>query len=243
MGQFSDFAFFQHRSQSYKNIFDKETGYIRPRLANGNWQTGAFVEGNAAQYTFYVPHQVDTLIALCGGARKFEAKLDSLFSIQNKEKDFSVAISGFLGQYAHGNEPSHHIAYLYNAVGKQAKTAEKITEIMKTQYTNTPKGLSGNDDCGQMSAWYVYSAIGFYPVNPSDGKYWFGTSQFKSASINLENWKRFKINYIGNQKEKIYIQKIELNNKSIPVISLNHNDIIKGGVLYLYMGKKPAKAN
>jgi predicted alpha-1,2-mannosidase len=253
LGKTKEFDFFQHRSESYKNIFDKETGYIRPRLANGNWQmpfqpfllsdwqTGAFVEGNAAQYTLYVPHQVDSLIALCGGARKFEAKLDSLFSIQNTEKKFSCAISGFLGQYAHGNEPSHHIAYLYNSVGKQAKTAEIITEIMKTQYTNTPKGLSGNDDCGQMSAWYVFSALGFYPVNPADGNYWLGTSQLKGATLKLENGKQLKINYIGAGKGHIYIQKIELNKKSMPLTSIHHSDLLKGGVMNVYMGEKPLK--
>jgi len=252
MGKARESAFFRNRSESYKNIFDKESGYIRPRLASGKWQTpfnpfsmsdwktSAFVEGNAAQYTFYVPHQVDTLVALCGGPAKFGAKLDSLFSIQNKEENVSGAISGFLGQYAHGNEPSHHIAYLYNAVGRQDKAAEKITEIMKTQYSNKPSGLSGNDDCGQMSAWYVFSALGFYPVNPADGKYWFGTSQLKSATLNLENGKQFKINYHGSGKDNIYIQKAELNKKPVTAISINHADIIKGGILDFYMNGKPA---
>jgi len=183
---------------------------------------------------------VDMLVALCGGPVKFTAKLDSLFSIQNKEENVSGAISGFLGQYAHGNEPSHHIAYLYNAVGRQDKAAEKIAEIMKTQYSNQPSGLSGNDDCGQMSAWYVFSALGFYPVNPADRKYWFGTSQLKSTTLNMENGKQFKINYHRSGKDNIYIQKTELNKKPVTAISINHADIIKGGILDFYMNGKPS---
>jgi len=253
MGKDKESAFFRNRSESYKNIFEKESGYMRPRLASGKWQTpfnpfsmsdwktSAFVEGNAAQYTFYVPHQVDTLVALCGGPAKFGEKLDSLFSIQNKEENVSGAISGFLGQYAHGNEPSHHIAYLYNTVGRQDKAAEKIAEIMKTQYSNQPSGLSGNDDCGQMSAWYVFSVLGFYPVNPADRNYWWGTSQLKGATLKLENGKQLKINYIGAGKGRIYIQKIELNKKSMPLTSIHHSDLLKGGVMNVYMGEKSEK--
>jgi len=252
----NEYNFFLKRSMSYKNIYDSISGYMRPRLSSGewqnpfnplsfsDWQTSAYVEGNAMQYSFYVPQQIDTLITLSGGSKIFEAKLDSLFSIQNKKDEiFSGAISGFLGQYAHGNEPSHHIAYLYNAIGRQNKTAEKIIKIMSTQYTNKPSGLSGNDDCGQMSAWYVLSALGFYPVNPADGKYYFGTSQFKSANINLSSGKQFKINYHNSGKSTIYIQKIELNKSTIPVTVINHEDILKGGIMDIYFGEKPVILN
>lgn len=254
MGKQKEYSFFLNRSKAYKNIFDKKIGFIRPKLSDGSWQTpfdptsikdwqtSAFVEGNSFQYTFYVPHEVDTLISLLQGTKKFEDRLDTLFGKVDKSNNQSFgAVTGFIGQYAHGNEPSHHIAYLYNFVGKQHKTAEKVVQIMKTQYTNKPSGLSGNDDCGQMSAWYVFSALGFYPVNPADGKYYFGTSQLKSANIQLSGGKNLKINYINASKENIYIQKIELNKTPISTISLNHKDLVNGGVLDVYMSNKTGK--
>ncbi|HEX8549341.1 MAG TPA: GH92 family glycosyl hydrolase, partial [Cytophagaceae bacterium] len=254
LGNEKEYSFFENRAGAYKNIFDKEIGFIRPKLSNGkwqtpfdplslkDWQTTAFVEGNAFQYTFYVPHEVDTLIALLGGPSAFEAKLDTLFTKVVKENETAIgAVTGFIGQYAHGNEPSHHIAYLYNHVEKQHKTAERVVEIMKTQYTNKPSGLTGNDDCGQMSAWYVFSALGFYPVNPADGKYYFGTSGLQSATINLNGGKTFKINYHNSSKENIYIQKIGLNTKEHSSTFVNHEDIIKGGVMEVEMGSVPLK--
>ena len=254
LGKKKEYLFFLNRSKSYKNIFDKEIGFIRPKLAVGSWQTpfdptsikdwqtSAFVEGNSFQYTFYVPHEVDTLISLLKGKQKFEERLDTLFGKVDKENEHAMgAVTGFIGQYAHGNEPSHHIAYLYNFVDKQYKTAEKVTQIMNTQYTNKPSGLSGNDDCGQMSAWYVFSALGFYPVNPADGKYYFGTSTLKSASINLNGGKKMKINYINSSKENIYIQKIELNKKPISTILLTHTELVNGGIMDIYMGSSPMK--
>ncbi len=254
LGKQKEYSFFLNRSKAYRNIFDKEIGFIRPKLADGSWQTpfdptsikdwqtSAFVEGNSFQYTFYVPHEVDTLISLFTGKQKFEDRLDTLFGKVDLKNEHSYgAVTGFIGQYAHGNEPSHHIAYLYNFVGKQYKTAEKVIQIMNTQYTNKPSGLSGNDDCGQMSAWYVFSALGFYPVNPADGKYYFGTSSLKSANIQLSRSKKLKINYINSSKDNIYIQKIELNKNPISTISLTHTDLVNGGILDIYMGSIPLK--
>lgn len=244
--------FFLHRAGAYKNIFDKKVGFIRPRLANGNWEnpfdpysftdwkTSAFVEGNAFQYSFYVPHQVDTLIQLFGGKKHFELMIDALFSKKTNVKNFG-AISGLIGQYAHGNEPSHHIAYLYNFVGKNEKTAQKVSEIIRTQYENAPNGLAGNDDCGQMSAWYVFSSLGFYPVNPADGKYYFGTSTLRKAYINLESKKQLAIKYHHKNKESIYINRILLNGKPVDINFITQKAIEAGGKLDIYLSNKPIR--
>ncbi|TAF75446.1 MAG: glycoside hydrolase family 92 protein [Bacteroidetes bacterium] len=242
-----EYNFFNNRCQSYKNIFDKETQYMRPKLANGKWQspfnpysvsdwkTSAFVEGNSFQYTFFVPHQIDTLIKLMGGKENFEAKLDSLFlkKLPDSEKNHTGSM-GSLGMYAHGNEPSHHITYLYNFINKPEKTAEKTKLIMDTQYTINPSGLSGNDDCGQMSAWYVFSALGLYPVNPADGKYYFGTSKLNSAIINYSEKKALKINYIKSNPNQITVAKIILNDKILTQNYITHSEIINGGILNIY---------
>lgn len=242
-----EYIFFDNRCQSYKNIFDKETQFMRPKLANGKWQTpfnpysvsdwktSAFVEGNSFQYSFFVPHQIDTLIKLVGGKDKFETKLDSLFlkQLPDSEKNH-IGSLGSLGIYAHGNEPSHHIAYLYNFINKPEKTAEKINLIMNSQYTLKPSGLSGNDDCGQMSAWYIFSALGFYPVNPADGKYYFGTSNLKSAQIIINSSKKLNINYIKTTENQSSIYKIVLNNKEITQNYITHSEITNGGILNLY---------
>ena len=200
-----------------------------------DWTTSAFAEGNAFQYSFYVPQQVDTLIKLLGGKTRFEQMIDSLFTIKNKEGNVGGAITGLIGQYAHGNEPSHHIAYLYNFIGKQNKTAGRVHNILQTQYSNKPDGLCGNDDCGQMSAWYVFSTLGFYPVNPADGKYYFGTSPLTKATIHCGNKKSFSINYHGSGKGAIYVDTIKLNGKKIKASFLQHASIVNGGHLDIFM--------
>lgn len=247
MGRQSDYNYFIKRSSNYKNIFDTSLGFVRPRNADGKWEkpfdpysftdwkTSAFAEGNAFQYSFYVPQQVDSMIKLFGGKTRFEQMIDSLFTIKNKEGNIGGAITGLIGQYAHGNEPSHHIAYLYNFIGKQNKTAGRVYNILQTQYSNKPDGLCGNDDCGQMSAWYVYSVLGFYPINPADGKYYFGTSPLTKATIHCSNKKTFFINYHGSGKGAIYVDTIKLNGKKIKATFLQHASIVNGGQLDMYM--------
>lgn len=252
LGKTKDYKFFYTRSHSYKNIFDNSMGYMRPRLSNGkwqtpfdpykifDWQTSAFVEGNSCQYTFYVPHEVDTLIARCGGHTKFEAKLDTLFNSKNNDEHTTVgAVTGFIGQYAHGNEPSHHIAYLYNYVGKHNKTVEKIKLILNTQYSDKPSGLTGNDDCGQMSAWYVFSAMGFYPVNPTSGYYDIGIPKYEKTEILLENGKSFVVRALNLSKENSLVKSIKLNGKVVENYKISHTSIIQGGVLEFEMVDVP----
>lgn len=253
LGKEKEYQFFINRSANYENIFDKNIGFIRPRNADGSWvapfdpysftdwQTSAFVEGNAFQYSFYVPQQINTLVSLFNGKRHFETMLDSLFIIKNIKEYTGGAITGLIGQYAHGNEPSQHIAYLYNFINKQFKTAEKVNHILTTQYSNKPDGLCGNDDCGQMSAWYVFSALGFYPVNPADGKYYFGTSSLQKATFKLDKGKQFVIQYHGAGKRAIYFNKMMLNGKQLKSTYLNHADLFKGGRLDIYRSAKPLK--
>jgi predicted alpha-1,2-mannosidase len=170
-------------------------------------------------------------------------KLDSLFSIKEELKgdNASPDISGLIGQYAHGNEPSHHIAYLYNYIGKPWKTAEKIRQILNTMYSAKPDGLSGNEDCGQMSAWYVLSSIGFYPVNPANGNYVIGSPLFDKAVFNLENGKKFTVTAKNNSAQNIYIQSATLNGKPLTKSYIRHSDIEKGGTLEFVMCSKPNK--
>ena len=245
---------FIKRAGYYKNYYDTSTGFMRGKLSNGKWKTpfdplysshraDEYTEGNAWQYSWFVPHDVAGLIRLHGSPEKFEIKLDSLFSIKEglKGDNASPDISGLIGQYAHGNEPSHHIAYLYNYIGKQWKTAEKIREILNTMYSAKPDGLSGNEDCGQMSAWYVLSSIGIYPVNPADGNYVIGSPLFDKVVFNLENGKKFTVTAKNNSAQNIYIQSAALNGKPLTKSYISHSDIEKGGTLEFVMGSKPNK--
>lgn len=222
-------------AQGYKNIFDASVGFIRPRK-NGNWLSpfsaseinNHFTEGNSWQYSFYVPHDVEGLLALHGGKQKFENKLDELFMTSEKLQGRQQAdVTGLIGQYAHGNEPSHHMAYLYNFVGKPQKTVRVIQQINKNFYKNTPDGLIGNEDCGQMSAWYVFSAIGMYPFCPGSKQYVLGAPLFKSVTINLENGKTFVITNQRNNED--VINGYTLNNKKHLLSAIEHSMIMSGG--------------
>ncbi len=237
------------RAQFYKNLFDPSTNFFRAR-ENGGWLTPFdprevnfhHTEANAWQYTFYVPQDVQGMIRLMGGDEAFSAKLDSLFTVENKTTGRQqVDITGLIGQYAHGNEPSHHTAYLYNYAGKPWKTQKKVRQIMRQFYANAPDGLSGNEDCGQMSAWYVLSAMGFYPVNPADGMFVFGSPLFDEVSLNLENGKTFNIKSIDNNEENIYIEKVTLNGKPYTKSYIDYATIIKGGELVFHMQSSPNK--
>ena len=247
MGKADDAAYFAKRKDFYKNLFDPETKFMRPRLTTGEWKSpfdpaglahaestgGDYTEGNAWQYTWHVQHDVPGLIALMGGADAFTAKLDTFFT--TKLESTLSDVSGLIGQYAHGNEPSHHVAYLYAMAGKPERTQELIREIFDTQYVPRPDGLCGNDDCGQMSAWYMLSAMGFYPVSPVSGEYVFGAPQMERFVLNLPNGKTFTIETENLSREHLYIDKVYLNGKPYTEPFLRHEDIVKGGTLKYVM--------
>lgn len=238
---------FMIRAQGYKHLFDPATGFMRARY-NGSWfmpfdereVNFNYTEANSWQYSFYVPHDMNNFIKMHGGKKGLEAKLDGLFTApaQTTGREQSD-ITGLIGQYAHGNEPSHHIAYLYNYAGVPWKTQEKINYIMNNFYTNSPDGLIGNEDCGQMSAWAVLSALGFYPVCPGSTQYVIGKPQFSEAAINLENGRKFIIRAENLSDSNIYIQSAELNGKLYSKSFILHEDIMNGGVLSFEMGNKP----
>ncbi|MGQ8337213.1 GH92 family glycosyl hydrolase [Sunxiuqinia sp. A32] len=251
LGKEEDFKYFFERSETYKSYFNKSTGFVHPRMSDESWATpydpmesvhmvGDFSEGNGWQYTFLVPQDPEGLIELFGSDEQFTEKLDSLFTITGDMGEHaSIDITGLIGMYAQGNEPCHHIAYLYAYAGQQWKTAEKIRYILNEFYTNKPDGLIGNEDCGQMSAWYIMSSLGFYPVNPSNGIYVFGSPLFDEAKINLPEGKTFTVQAKKNSKENIYIQSVELNGQTYSKSYINHQDIMAGGVLSFVMGSSP----
>ncbi|HEX7367447.1 MAG TPA: GH92 family glycosyl hydrolase [Pelobium sp.] len=250
-GKADAFNSYLKASKNYKNYFDKTTGFMRGKLANGTWRSNFnpsfslhmeddYVEGNAWQYTWLVPHDVEGLIGLFGGKSKFSNKLDSLFTAKSElNKGASIDITGMIGQYAHGNEPSHHILYLYPFVGQQWKTAEKVREVFNKFYKATPDGLIGNEDCGQMSAWYIFSSLGFYPVNPVNGLFVFGSPIADKVAIHLNNGKKFSISTINNSATNKYIQAVKLNGKTYSKSYINYSDIMDGGSLEYTMGSKP----
>lgn len=238
------------RAQSYRNLFDPSTGFMRARV-NGGWWTPFdpaevnfnYTEANAWQYSFAVPHDVSALMALMGGPERFAAKLDSLFTVSPKTTGTELPdVSGLIGQYAHGNEPSHHMAYLYSYAGLPWKTQERVRSIMDGLYGAGVDGLCGNEDCGQMSAWYVLSALGFYPVTPGSDAYVIGSPLFREASIAVGPEKRFVVKAKGVSKKNIYIQSASLNGRPYPKSYLRHGDVAAGGVLELVMGAEPDTA-
>ena len=200
-----------------------------------------YTEGNAWQYSWFVPQDVEGLISLFGGEEKFTQKLDSLFSIDSKldGENPSSDISGMIGQYAHGNEPSQHISYLYNFLGQPWKTQQKVHQILTTLYNDSPSGLCGNEDCGQMSAWYIFSALGFYPFNPADQNYVIGLPLFDEAIINLSDGKKFVIKANNLSDKNIYINSAKLNGTNLTKSFITHNDIMNGGLLEFEMSDNP----
>lgn len=247
MGKMDDYAYFIERAQYYKNIYDPKTGFMTPKM-NSNWIKSFdprevnfhFTEANSWQYSFYVPQDVRGLIKLTGGDEAFSSKLDLLFQETSETTGRSQAdITGLIGQYAHGNEPSHHMGYLYSYAGKPWKTQEIISRILNEMYTNKPDGLSGNEDCGQMSSWFNLSSIGFYPVNPADGIYVFGSPLFEQVQINLENGNQFTLRTTNLSKENIYIQKVLWNGNNYPYSYIKHADLMAGGELEFIMSSEP----
>lgn len=247
LGETADYKRYLARAQSYKNVFDRATGFMRPRT-NGGWSepfdprevTFHFTEANSWQYSFAVPQDVNGLIDLMGGPAKFTAKLDQMFEAESKTTGREQAdITGLIGQYAHGNEPSHHMAYLYNYAGQPWKTQSRVRQIMDQFYTPAPDGLIGNEDCGQMSAWYVLSAAGFYPVTPGSTTYAIGTPLFPEVKFNLENGKSFRIVALDVSAKNIYIQSAVLNNRPYRKSFITHADLMAGGRLVFRMGPRP----
>lgn len=253
LGKEQDYETFMKRAASYKPLFDTSTGFMRGKLADGKWlepfnpkeasahgSIHAYTEGNAWQHSWFVPQDVAGLIQLMGGNDAFVKKLDQLF-VETSEigPNAPPDVSGLIGQYAHGNEPSHHIAYLYNYAGAPWKTQEKVREIMESLYTAQPNGLCGNEDCGQMSAWYVFSALGFYPVNPAEGVYVIGSPMFEKAQIKVAESKIFTVIAQGVSKENKYIQSAKLNGKILDHGYITHKELMQGGKLELEMGSQP----
>lgn len=253
LGKMDDYKFFKNRSQSYYNLFDKSISFFRAKDEKGDWiepfdplKYGgnggySFTEGNGWQYLWYVPHDVYKFIELLGGEKEFSKKLDEFFTLEVKPEDVNGNASGFIGQYAHGNEPSQHIIYLYNFVNEPWKTQFYSSKVMNEQYTVLPSGYSGNEDCGQMSAWYILSAMGLYPLNPANGIYCIGSPQLEKAVINLDNGIKFTIKTINNSKENIYIQSVKLNGIEYSKSYITHSDITNGGTLEFKMGNLPNK--
>ncbi len=247
LGKEEEYIHYQKRAQFYKNLFDSSIGFMRPRNSDGSWLTPFdptegthhFVEGNSYQYSLFAPHDMNSLIDSIGGDENFDKWLDNLFTIESKHDNVIVDATGLIGQYAHGNEPSHHMAYLYNYIGKPWKTQAMISQILETLYDDQPDGISGNEDCGQMSAWYIMSAMGFYPVCPGEPTYTFGSPIFNKVTINLENKKKFTVKAENVSKNNIYIQSVTLNGKDYDRSWFQHEDILNGSTLVFKMGDKP----
>lgn len=247
LGNEADYERFSRRAQFFRNLHDSSTGFFRAKDEHGNWtepfdplKFGAnggypFTEGNAWQYYWYVPHDIPALITLTGGKKAFERKLDDFFSITDTSGVKNDNISGCIGQYAHGNEPSHHVAYLYNDAGAPAKAQAMIARIMDEMYNNSSSGYAGNDDCGEMSAWYVFSALGFYPVNPASGEYSLGTPLFDSCTLHLPGGRTFTITASRKSTDRHLVKSVQLNGKRIDGHTVTYADIMNGGHLHFNM--------
>lgn len=254
LGKEKDYTYFRDRSRSYQKYFDKESCFMRGLSSENKFSEpfdpfytapgkGDYTEGNAWQYAWLVPHDVHGLIDLFGSEKRFVSKLDSLFVVEGDlGEEAAPDVSGLLGQYAHGNEPSHHVIYLYNFVGQPWKAAYRLREVMDAFYTDAPDGLCGNEDVGQMSAWYVLSAMGLYQVEPAGGMYLFGSPLFDTATVRVGNGKTFQITAHHNSRENIYIQSARLNGKPYTKSYIQYHDIMRGGVLEFEMGKEPSES-
>ncbi len=239
---------FLARSRNYLNVWDQSVGFMRPRKRDGSFRGDfdvlsthgqGFIEGNAWNYSLYVPQDPAQLISLMGGKKRFVQHLDSLFTMHLPDEFFAetedITREGIIGNYVHGNEPSHHVPYLYNYAGAPRKTQYWVRQIMDTKYLPAPDGLSGNDDCGQMSAWYVFSALGFYPVAPGSDRYDLGSPLVKEATINLENGRTFTVLAVDQGPENVCVKKVELNGKKLERPYITHDEIMQGGRLVFYM--------
>jgi predicted alpha-1,2-mannosidase len=255
LGKREDCAHFMQLAANYKNVFDPSTSVMRPRDSQGNWRTpfdphqrvaaylsgkdAAYTEATAWQYSWYVPQDVPSLIALMGGNDRFTEKLDAFFSIHDDPK--RIPSRGWIGEYEHGNEPGHQTIYLYCYAGQPWKAAERLHQVLKTQYGNKPFSLPGNDDCGQMSAWYVLTALGFYPVCPASDYYVLGSPAVPKATLQLANGKTFAITADGISDKNIYVQSVRLNGKDWNNPFLPYAELKNGGTLAFVMGPEPSR--
>ncbi|UPZ13707.1 GH92 family glycosyl hydrolase [Flavobacterium humidisoli] len=247
---------FINRSKNYKNVYDEKTGFMRPKLNDGTFKKEfdpldthgqGFIEGNSWNYSLYVPQDPADMIKLMGGNEKFKVRLDSLFNMHLPDKYFEntedITRDGIIGNYVHGNEPSHHVVYLYNWTDSPWKAQDKIRMILKKMYRNGADGLGGNDDFGQMSAWYIFSSLGFYPVAPGSDEYALGSPLMKNAILNLENGKTFEVATINQSDKNVFVSKVLLNGKELSRPFLKHEDVMNGGKITFYMATKPNKKN
>ena len=253
LGKEKDYNHFMKRSAFYRNLFNSKTGFFQPKNDKGEWiepfdpyKYGAnggypFTEGNAWQYFWYVPQNIPDLISLTGGNKAFVAKLDTFFTVSYQSGALNDNASGFVGQYAHGNEPSHHVAYLYACAGEPWKTQKYVAYIMNELYNDSSSGYAGNDDCGEMSAWYVFGALGFYPVNPVSGEYVIGTPMLEEAVIQLPDRKTFTVKAPRKEDNEVYICSMKLNGEKYTKNYITHQDIMKGGILEFVMTASPGK--
>lgn len=253
LGKKDDYEYFFNRSRSYKKYYDPETRFLRAVDTDGKFRlpfnpffaehrTNDYTEGNAWQYTFLVPHDVKGLIKLFGSDKAFMSKLDSLFFVEGWAGDnASPDMSGMTGQYAHGNEPSHHVIYMYNYAGRPDKAAPLLRKMLNEMYLDQPDGLSGNEDVGQMSAWYILSSVGLYQVDPVGGRFVIGSPLFDKATVNVGGGKNFTVVAKNNSDKNIYVQSARLNGKTLKNSYVDFNDIRRGGTLELLMGPKPSK--
>ena len=247
LGKTEDYERFIKRSEFYRNLFNPATGFFQPKDDKGNWiepfdplsyENPCFVEGNAWQYMWFVPHNPQGLIDLFGGVKPFIKKLDENFTLTETSGEINGNASAFIGQYAHGNEPSHHTVYLYNFAGQPWRTQELVEQVRSSFYNPTPCGYAGNDDCGQMSAWYIFSALGFYPFNAGAAEYVIGTPLFSRAVMHLPNGKELVINAPRKSEKAIYVKGVKLNGKKITDWKLTHQQIMEGGSLDFTMSTK-----
>jgi predicted alpha-1,2-mannosidase len=252
LGKTEDAAIYEERAKRYAQYFDKETGFMRGKMEDGSWREpfnpkhsrhreDDYCEGNAWQWTWFVPHDVPGLVELFGGKEPFIAKLDELFTTSSEleGEEVSADISGLIGQYAHGNEPSHHITHIYNHVGQPWKTQKLVDQILGTLYFNNPNGLSGNEDCGQMSAWYIMNAMGFYSFSPVDPVYSIGRPIFDEVVVPLSNGNTFTVRTINNSPDNLYIQSATLNGKKLGKAFFTHEELTAGATLEFTMGPEP----
>jgi predicted alpha-1,2-mannosidase len=249
-----DFDLLSKRSKCFTNLYDKESGYIRPRYADGHWATPFnpksinvsgkwrdYTEANGWQTTFCVQHDPQLLIDMLGGKEAFIAKLDGLFNASSDmPPDMPPDVAGLVGQYAHGNEPCHHMAYLYNYAGAAHKTQQRVRSLMETMYDNQPDGLAGNEDCGQMSAWFVISSMGLYAVDPVSAKYDFGTPLFDRVEVAIADSRKLIIEAKRESPGAIYVQSVAWNGVTVKGLAIDHASLVKGGTLVFHLGDKPA---
>ncbi|MBX9733337.1 MAG: glycoside hydrolase family 92 protein, partial [Chitinophagaceae bacterium] len=251
LGYTADYETYSKRALSYQQLFDAQTGFMRAKNSEGKFVepfdpllsehgfNGQYIEGTAWQHSFFIPHDVNGLAALYGGKEKLVAKLDALFTAPSElhGENTSADVTGLIGQYAHGNEPSHHIIYMYSALGHPEKAAKWIRVVADSMYKTGPDGLTGNDDCGQMSAWYIWTSLGMYPMNPASGEYVFGLPLVKNATLQLPNGKTLQIETIQQNKnaKETSIREVWLNGKKIDRHFVRHEELLRGGRLKYHL--------